>query len=54
MTWNQFKSEVDKQLKEQGISGDEPLWGIDTDGDCLDGGVVSVVSYHKTQGIFIS
>jgi isopentenyl diphosphate isomerase/L-lactate dehydrogenase-like FMN-dependent dehydrogenase len=25
MTWNEFKKEVDRQLKEKGISGDEVL-----------------------------
>jgi len=54
MTWIQFKKEVDRQLEEQGISGDEVLWQIDTDGDCLDAGDVSNVSYIKNCGIAIS
>lgn len=32
MTWKEFKKEVDRQLKEKGVSEDEPLNYIDING----------------------
>ena len=29
MTWKQFKAHIDKQLSEQGINEDTPIWYID-------------------------
>lgn len=35
MTWKQFKAHIDKQLSEQGINEDTPIWYIDVSFPCM-------------------
>lgn len=52
MTWKEFKNEVDRQIKENGGSGNYELKYIDWPGSYSDDDVEAVVAEEGTITIF--
>jgi len=54
MTWNEFKEEVERQMEEQGLTGEEEIWYIDIG---MDNGIDDVedieVAYNPSWSLMI-